>query len=332
MARRLAISLGPYVAAAAFTVAAGASPALARDQAPPVYPPPTIDSVQVEALGNAGNEGTGWVDIGAMIVSPLAKAVMSVSYGPSPTLGGGGVTDHGLAPGYADATNVVHLGGLNLGTLYYFQVSATGVGGTSTSPVMSFTTTAPANFFVPNPPLNVTAVAMNGAATVSFAAPVLTGKSAVKYYVISASPGALGTIVTGTTGTLTGLENGTAYTFTVHAVSTTDITGPESAPSAPVTPFYPHPLVRVTASGPIVVSARRPTLMLDMKLRAATTLIVTLLDAKGRTVAHWSQPVVPTSPDVTLPIPANARHAGHDTVHISAGSDTRTLPVTLSVA
>ena len=71
----------------------------------------------------------------------------------------------------------------------------------------------------PNPPTNVTATAGDSKATVSFTLPVPDGGPAITSYIVTSSPG--GITVSGTTNEIevTGLTNGTSYTFTVRSVN-----------------------------------------------------------------------------------------------------------------
>jgi hypothetical protein len=65
---------------------------------------------------------------------------------------------------------------------------------------------------------------------------VSDGGSPITGYTVTASPGGATCSTAGTRScTVTGLLNGTAYTFTVRATNSVG-TGPASAPSAPVTP------------------------------------------------------------------------------------------------
>ncbi|MBE5976180.1 MAG: hypothetical protein E7251_16480 [Paenibacillaceae bacterium] len=88
---------------------------------------------------------------------------------------------------------------------------------------------------VPGAPLNVSAVAGDRNAVVSFNPPLNNGGSSIQSYIVISSPG--GVVSSGSSSpiTVTGLTNGVSYTFTVKAVNSAG-TGPASAPSAPVTP------------------------------------------------------------------------------------------------
>jgi hypothetical protein len=90
----------------------------------------------------------------------------------------------------------------------------------------------------PGAPTIGTATAGNAQATVAFTAPVSNGGSAITSYTATSTPGGFtGTLSQAGSGTITvtGLTNGTAYTFTVTA-TTVSGTGPASAASNIVTP------------------------------------------------------------------------------------------------
>ncbi|WP_295694758.1 fibronectin type III domain-containing protein [Lapillicoccus sp.] len=96
----------------------------------------------------------------------------------------------------------------------------------------------------PAPPAIGTATAANGSATVRWTAPAPNGGPAVtSYEIVVSSGGTAVTTITGLAPTLTsrvvtGLTNGTAYTFQVRALNLVGA-GPLSAPSNVVTPAAP---------------------------------------------------------------------------------------------
>ena len=89
----------------------------------------------------------------------------------------------------------------------------------------------------PGAPTNVAAVKGDGQATVSWTAPSFDGGSAITGYTALASAGGQSKAVSGTVtmATVTGLTNGTSYTFTVTATNAAG-TGPASAQSTVVVP------------------------------------------------------------------------------------------------
>ncbi|MCL6605397.1 MAG: S-layer homology domain-containing protein [Paenibacillus sp.] len=101
------------------------------------------------------------------------------------------------------------------GTTYYFKVKAGNLGGLSGESNSASATPAT----VPGAPTNVSAVAGNGQAIISFSAPADNGGSAITGYEVIASPGNI--LMTGSASPIiiTGLTNGTSYTFTVKAIN-----------------------------------------------------------------------------------------------------------------
>jgi outer membrane protein OmpA-like peptidoglycan-associated protein len=161
------------------------------------------------------------------------------------SLGGGTLTRYvvtayngaGQAVGTCTSTSATHctITGLTNGTAYTFKVTTEATGGTSaaSSPTASVTPQATA----PGAPTNVTAASGNGEATVSWTAPVSDGGESIDGYIVTSSPGGLTctAVAPDTTCTITGLTNGTAYTFTVVASNNIGASDP-SSPSNSVTP------------------------------------------------------------------------------------------------
>lgn len=132
----------------------------------------------------------------------------------------------------------------------YYSGAATGFYMTAVSAASSIMT---AEFSygpptIPGAPNMGLATRGNGQASVSFSAPVSDGGSAITSYTVTSSPG--GKTATGASSPLmvTGLTNGTAYTFTATATNANG-TGPVSGASNSVTPAtIPGAPANVTAA------------------------------------------------------------------------------------
>ena len=88
----------------------------------------------------------------------------------------------------------------------------------------------------PAAPTDVSATSGNGQANVSWTAPVFTGGADITSYTVTSSPGGFYAVSSTTSATVTGLTNGTAYTFRVIA---TNIAGSSdySTASSAITPY-----------------------------------------------------------------------------------------------
>jgi invasion protein IalB len=120
------------------------------------------------------------------------------------------------------------VGGLTNGTQYAFTVTASNVEGSGliSGPSAQVTPIGP-----PGPPTGVSATPGDGQASVSWDAPTSNGGSAITGYTVVSSPEGVQVNVAGTVtdAVVTGLANGTAYTFTVTATNP-EGTGPQSGP------------------------------------------------------------------------------------------------------
>ena len=171
------------------------------------------------------------------VTATAGKAQAMVSFSAPVSDGGSAITGYTVTsnpPGGTDvnagSTATTHtITGLKNGTAYTFSVQASNATGTgpASSPSNSVTP-----IDVPGAPVNVTATAGNAQAMVSFSAPVSDGGSDITGYTVTSNPPG-GTDVnagsTATTHTITGLKNGTAYTFSVLASNATG-TGPAAPP------------------------------------------------------------------------------------------------------
>ncbi|MEO5715386.1 MAG: YDG domain-containing protein [Luteolibacter sp.] len=153
------------------------------------------------------------------------------------------------------------------GTQYFYRIytydkaynysAAVNVSGTPTSPA-----TAPGA-----PTIGTASVAgVSGSASVAFTAPVSNGGATISSYIATSSPGNItGTLVQAGSGTIpvSGLTNGTAYTFTVTATNSVG-TSAASGASSSVTPY-------TTPGAPTINSITPGDSQLSVAFTAGTT-------------------------------------------------------------
>ena len=205
-----------------FTVAATNASGTGPESAPsaPVIPAGVPAApASVTSTGGVRAAAVGWAAADAN-----GSAVTAYTVTASP----GGA--HASTTGATSAT----VTGLDNGTAYTFTVVALNAIGPSAGSAPS----APARTIaLPDAPAAVTAARGDGSAAVSWTAPAVDGGAPITAYLVTASPGgATATTAGATTATVSGLVNGTAYTFTV-AASNAAGQGAPSAASAPVTPL-----------------------------------------------------------------------------------------------
>lgn len=100
--------------------------------------------------------------------------------------------------------------------------------------------TGNAQFPLPTPPTNVTAVAIDGAARVTWLAPAFNGGTPITQYTVASAPGGIAVTVPGgaTSATVGGLTFGTLYTFTVTASNAVGATQSARSNAVDVTPIW----------------------------------------------------------------------------------------------
>jgi hypothetical protein len=171
------------------------------------------------------------------VSASLSGANVSVSFTTPVNNGGAVITSYVITsnPGSITATGAaspVIITGLTSGQQYAFTVVAINATGTSASSAPS----APIMVTgVPTAPSISSATAGNAQVTVSFAAPSSNGGSVITSYTVTSSPGNISATGAVSPIIVTGLTNGTAYTFTVKATNAIGNSAASSA-SASATP------------------------------------------------------------------------------------------------
>ena len=213
----------------------------------------------VTAVGGTATVGTYRIPIPSAPVVTASAGQTSIDLSWTLDDTGGSSVIYNVALGSTSsivrttANTTANLTGLNPGTTYSVYVRAinsNGPGPWSSAATVTTQSPAPppAPASPPGAPTGVSATPGNTQATVTWTPPTDTGTYPIDGYVVRAQPGGRTCSTATTTCTVTGLTNGTAYTFTVTASSAAG-QGAASAPSAPVTPrTVPGNPTAVTAS------------------------------------------------------------------------------------
>ncbi len=190
------------------------------------YPAPTSTAPGAPTIGTA-TSGTGQASI--TFTAPASNGGAAIT-GYTVTSTPGNLTAAGAA-------SPIVVTGLTGGTAYTFTVTATSTVGTGTASAASNAVTPVS---VPGTPAAGTATAGYTQATVAFTAPVSNGGSAITSYRVTSTPGSLTATAAASPITVTGLTNGTAYTFTLTATNAIG-TSAASAASNSITPALSVP-------------------------------------------------------------------------------------------
>ncbi|GCD88207.1 hypothetical protein NLS1_02130 [Nocardioides sp. LS1] len=198
----------------------------------------------------AGNCATGDLELSLDLTKPTV-AVNRPADGATFAIGAAVTADYSCddaLSGLSTCTGTGANGGsVDTSTVgqHTFSVTGTDAAGNERTTTTTYTVTGNA----PSAPEGVSAAAGDATATVSWTVPTDTGGSAITSYTVTASPGgATRTVPSATTSTtMSGLANGTPYTFRVAATNGTG-TGAQSPASNAVTP-------QAGSAAPLSVSA-----------------------------------------------------------------------------
>lgn len=159
------------------------------------------------------------------------------NFGTTPTLTA--TSDSGLSPTFTSSTTsvcaVTTSGVLNFITAGTCTINADQAGNSSYLAATQVTRSFTVNAVLPGAPTIGTATAGDAQANINFIPPAFTGGAAITGYTVTANPGGATATGAGSPITVTGLDNGIPYTFTVIAVNSVG-TGSPSAASNAVSP------------------------------------------------------------------------------------------------
>jgi hypothetical protein len=268
------------------TNAAGTGPPSApSNSVTPVAPTPGLPTAPLAAWATAGN-GQATVQCGPPFPNP-----------EPPTLFFTATSNPGGYSASAPNCAAIIVMGLTNGTAYTFTVTATNAVGTGppSPPTASVT---PYALTVPGPPTAVSATAGQAQARVSFSPPSSDGGSAITSYTATSSPGGVTASGASSPLTVTGLANGTAYTFTVTATNSIG-TGPSSSASNSVTPEGTGPPRLANISTRLQVLTGNDVMIGGFVIGGSSSKTVAIV-ATGPSLAQFALPNPLQNPILTL--------------------------------
>ncbi|WP_413490271.1 beta strand repeat-containing protein, partial [Shewanella baltica] len=171
--------------------------------------------------------GTGPASGASNSITPAAiqtitfAAPSAQNFGTTPTLTA--TADSGLTPVFTSSTSGVCTittgGALTFVTAGSCTINADQAGNGSYLPATQVSRTFAVNAVVPGVPTIGTASAADSQASVSFTAPIFNGGSSITGYTVTSSPGGFNASGAASPITVTGLANGSPYTFSVVATN-----------------------------------------------------------------------------------------------------------------
>ncbi len=242
----------------------------------------------------------------------------------------------------------ISITGLNSQYTYTFTVIARNAEGNSPESELSNVITL---VTVPSSPRNVVATRGNvgGQAIISFDAPLSDGGDTITSYIVTTSPGNTTTSGSSSPITISGLTNGTSYTFTIVAKNsvgdsesaTSNSVIPATVPSAPVIQsivpgngqvtitMQPCNIVRIcggglpitsytatSSPGGITTSGSSPLIITGLTNGTAYTFSVTATNAVGNSAETISASVTPVNTSLPSPPIALSGVGGDKAIYV----------------
>jgi large repetitive protein len=288
----------------------------------------TAYTFSVTATNSAG---TSSASAASNSVTPKASQTITFanpgtqSFGTSPTLTA--TASSGLTPSFTSATTAVCTvttgGVLTFLTAGSCTINVNQAGNAAFSPAAQVSQTFVVNAVAADAPIIGAATAGDAEATVSFTAPVNSGGAAITSYTVTSSPGGLTATGAASPLKVTGLTNGTAYSFSVTATNSAGVSA-ASAASNSVTPKKPN-------SAPVASSA---SVTLDEDSSVAISFSGTDADGDALTFEVVTEPTsgkLDKNGSVWLYTP-NADFNGDDSVRfIAKDAELSSAPAIVSI-